>query len=146
MKPTFHRVKEVQATSQASFFKLNIDESMFFTILSPIVESTRPSEDGLKKTTRYWIKGVQLELNLHGLAEVNLVLVEKLKQEYPDNGFIGKSFEIIKRKVEGKRFFDYEIHEIEIEIPKEEIAEAVEVVTENPETTNNVKAKTTKAK
>ena len=131
MKPSFTRVKEVQATSQASFFKLNIDESLFFKVLSPIVESTKTNEETGKLATRYWIKGLHLELSLHGLAEVNLVLVEKLKMEYPENSYVGKSFEIIKRKVVNKRFFDYEIHEIVIDIPKDEVVESLEEATDN---------------
>ncbi len=46
---------------------------------------------------------------------VNAVVKENLKEAYPDDSYVGKSFEIIKHaKREGKRYNDFSITEIEV--------------------------------
>lgn len=47
---------------------------------------------------------------------LNYVLIKQLNEVYPDNTFIGKSFEIIKlKKGNGKRYHPFVINEIEVE-------------------------------
>lgn len=44
---------------------------------------------------------------------VGSVLQSNLERKYPEAGYVGKSFEITKRPVEGKRYKAYEVFEIE---------------------------------
>lgn len=45
---------------------------------------------------------------------VGAVLKSTLNDEYPNNGYVGKSFMITQSKVEGKRYKTYRVVEIEV--------------------------------
>ena len=44
----------------------------------------------------------------------NTVLKGTLEEEYPDQGYVGRKFRILQAKVEGKRYKNYTIEEIEV--------------------------------
>jgi len=48
------------------------------------------------------------------LLIANAVLKGTLEEEYPDNGYVGKSFSILQTKVPGKRYKNFTIKEIEL--------------------------------
>lgn len=44
----------------------------------------------------------------------NAVLKGNLEEEYPEEGYVGKCFAVTRMKVEGKRYKNYSIQEIEV--------------------------------
>lgn len=58
---------------------------------------------------------VNLETGETGELGLTAVLFSSLEQKYGANGFEGLCFEVVKSKVEGKRYFSYSCNEIEIE-------------------------------
>jgi len=59
---------------------------------------------------------INLETGEHQQIIVNSVLKTEIEDKYPDNGYIGVSFEIKKFKMQGgKKYATFQIAEIEIE-------------------------------
>jgi len=59
------------------------------------------------------VNATNLELDTQGRIVVGFVLKKELELAYPDSDYVGKSFEITKKKVDGKRYKAYEVFEIE---------------------------------
>jgi hypothetical protein len=58
---------------------------------------------------------VNLQTGENAQIIVNAVVKENLNDNYPENSYVGKSFELIKHdKREGKRYNDFSITEIEV--------------------------------
>jgi hypothetical protein len=61
-------------------------------------------------------KVVDLTTGEEGLIVVGAVLLSELDRAYPKDAYVGKSFEILKRKAEtGKKYSLWSIYEIETE-------------------------------
>lgn len=58
-----------------------------------------------------------LETGEQGQIILGSVLLENLNQHYPDNAYVGKSFEIVKHSPEGARKYSlWNVAEIEVEV------------------------------
>lgn len=96
-------------------------EAKFFTILEPIRLSTAKQKAGGKGDKEKDMEPAHVAL-VRDLATGNeqtlifgAVLLSNLDESYPDKGYVGKSFQVIQSKIEGKRYRGYAISEIEAE-------------------------------
>lgn len=58
---------------------------------------------------------IDLTTGEHCQIIIGTVLGSELRETYPDNSYVGKSFEIVQHKVQGKDYATYSITEIEVE-------------------------------
>jgi hypothetical protein len=63
---------------------------------------------------------IDLTTGEHCQIIIGTVLGAELRETYPDNSYVGKSFEIVQHKVQGKQYATYGVTEIEVEQPKAE--------------------------
>lgn len=68
----------------------------------------------------------------HGRIIVNAVLEEELIRAYDNDGYVGKTFRVIKNPILGKDYSSFDIQEVEIEDEAEDEAEAVTTAMEKP--------------
>lgn len=47
---------------------------------------------------------------------VNEVLKTEMEKKYPDGAYKGRIFRIVKKKVEGRRYFNFEIQEVRLKV------------------------------
>lgn len=107
------RVKE-------TVIKIDFDTEYLFRVEAPIYkakENSAPSrkspEDGAKQEAPHLVSVTLLDDNTRGVIVVPHVLRTELEDAYPDNAYVGRMFQVIKHKIEGKRYNDFEINEIE---------------------------------
>lgn len=91
----------------------------FFTILEPVRLSTAKQTAGGKDGKKMDPAHVALVKDLATGNEQTLifgaVLLSNLNESYANEGYVGKSFQVVQSKIEGKRYKGYSISEIEAE-------------------------------
>lgn len=70
-------------------------------------------ENGKPKKPAKVLTCIDLETGEMHTLIAGTVLEQRLNENYPDNGYVGKSFQFAQHKVEGKRWRDYSITELE---------------------------------
>lgn len=88
--------------------KITEKVSYFLKFLAPINVSAKPKQDGTVGEI-----AVARVLNLQDNKQYTMVCGQLLKEAMLQIEYVGKSFEVIKTPVDGKRFKKYEIYEIE---------------------------------
>lgn len=86
------------------YFKLTDGKPLFVKIESECFTSD--------DTEKY--KVINLETGETGEIYATAIMKTAFEEKYPDNGYIGKTFQIIRTKVEGSRFKNFKIQEIKI--------------------------------
>lgn len=69
---------------------------------------------------------IDLTSGEHAQIIIGTVLGTELRETYPNDAYVGKSFEIVQHKVQGKRYATYGITEIEVEVYEPVVAAKVE--------------------
>lgn len=62
---------------------------------------------------------IDLTTGEHAQIIIGTVLGAEMRSTYPDNGYVGKAFEIVQHKVQGKQYATYGITEIEVQAAEE---------------------------
>lgn len=79
------------------------------------IAATRTRSDAAPKQPPELIHVIDLETGEHAQIIANAVLASTFRDEYPDNGYIGKSFQVIRHKMrEGKNYATFSVTEIEV--------------------------------
>jgi hypothetical protein len=98
--------------------KMELEKSYFLNIKTPVemgkhIEG-QTDKDGKKKEPPMLARVIDLTTGEELDLIFNTVLLGNLNEAYPDNGYVGKSFEIIKHdKAEGKDYNTFGIFEVE---------------------------------
>jgi hypothetical protein len=74
---------------------------------------TQVGKDGQKMKPADVCNVINLETGEAATIIVGTVLKNRLEENYPDESYINKKFELTQHKVEGKRWKDYSIVELE---------------------------------
>jgi hypothetical protein len=92
--------------------KLTLDTSHFLMIDGVI----HIKAVGEGETRENWPVMAATDLTTGEQSEVlvDKVLQGTLQEKYPDDGYVGKAFEIIKSKRTGKKYHDYNVWEVEV--------------------------------
>jgi len=77
------------------------------------VTARRATKSDTVQEPPFLMNVINLETGEEQTIVVPVVLQDTLAQHYPENTFVGRCFEIIKLKVEGKRYSNFSITEIE---------------------------------
>ena len=98
-------------------FKLTVDQPRFFKVLEPMVVSTakqaEPKKGEQKRAPATVTKAVDLETGEVGTLICATVIKSTFTEQYPGEGYVGKSFRIVKlAKPEGRNYYKYSIGEI----------------------------------
>lgn len=75
--------------------------------------SDRAEREGQKKEPPYLARVINLETGEEMDIIVNAVLKSTLDDEFPDNGYVGKSFEIVRHSIAGRDYKTYDVTEID---------------------------------
>lgn len=99
-------------------FKLEVDIPLFCEITDPIfLSEAKAGKDGKKEDRQpaHVANVMNLTNGEFGQIVMGVVLAENIKEKYPDDSYVGKSFSIVKKtKREGKNYHGYEITEIKV--------------------------------
>ena len=131
------KVKKVRSVS-LPHFKMVKDVTRYFKITSPIVQTvetvSRRELSEEQQATRASLKKkappevcqvVDLETGQEGMIITNSVLASTLDTEYPNAGYVGKCFSILKFEIQGKDYAGFTVTEIDVESGGEnEVADA----------------------
>lgn len=75
-------------------------------------------KDGKKRAPAMLVNVVDLETGEAGQIVMNKVLMSTLQEEYPEDTYVGRQFQIVKlAKKEGKDYHPFSVTEIEIDKP-----------------------------
>lgn len=89
----------------------------YFKLLGPIHvgsnDTERKNKEGEVQKPANVCDSVDIETGVRGHLVVGDVLKNELEKAFPDEGYVGKSFEMSKTKVEGKRYRNYAVFEID---------------------------------
>lgn len=100
-------------------FKMLEGGSYYFAFKAPIRTETSQQKDENGKMVDKPIdiaQVVNVETGELGQIVVGSVLKSNLEKSYPNAGYVGKAFEIVKQKgKEGKRYRTYTVYEIDAE-------------------------------
>lgn len=98
-----------------------VDETPVYIRIESAIEkakelaATRTRSDAAPKQPPELIHVVNLETGEHAQIIANAVLASTFRDEYPENGYIGKSFQVIRHKMrEGKNYATFSVTEIEV--------------------------------
>lgn len=123
-KLNFKRTKRVTLP----IIKLTPNEPRYLQIIGAIfvgkeIAGQKGDKDGKKREPASLANVVDLETGEEGQIVLNKVLKSTLTEEYPEDGYVGKQFEIVKlAKKDGKDYHPFSITEIEVEVPKKKTA------------------------
>jgi hypothetical protein len=112
---TFDRSKfKIVRQVTLPLWKWNDDETKYFRIDGEIrIGKPVKATEGQKQMEPAHIASVtNLETNVACEVIVGAVLHSELAENYPNNGYVGKSFAATKTKITGKRYAGYSISEI----------------------------------
>jgi hypothetical protein len=74
--------------------------------------------------------------NRPGQIVVNEVLGSELRRKYPEDGYVGKSFRLIKTKLPGRDYATFEIAEVRLKTaPVQQVQAALDAVPTEPQAT-----------
>jgi hypothetical protein len=74
----------------------------------------KAGEDGKKREAAHLAPCINLDDGAECQIIVSAVVLSTLNDEYPNEGYVGKCFEIVKKdRVPGKQYFPYGVVEIE---------------------------------
>lgn len=109
----FERVKAVTLPT----IKLEVDATYYITFDSEIrtektIEQTGPDKGKEKDIDIATV--INAETGQQGNIVIGAVLKNEIERAYPEAGYVGKSFEITKKKVAGKRYNNFEVFEIKM--------------------------------
>ena len=110
VKKTFE-VKKRKKVTGIPFLKINVAEPVYVKFTSLITSGL------MKKKPAQFVNVINLETGEIAKLLLGTVLTRQLLDNYGDDGFLNKDFEIIKgEKVKGgdNEYYEYEINEIEI--------------------------------
>lgn len=110
VKKTF-TVKNRKKVTGIPFLKIEVAQPVYVKFTSPITTGL------MKKKPAQFVNVTNLETGEIQKLLLGTVLVRQLLDNYGDDSFIGKDFEIIKgEKVKGgdNEYYEYEINEIEV--------------------------------
>lgn len=114
--------------------KIQPEKPLYVTIVEPIFKAkpqagsraeaaaNKPEGEGAakKKQPPELAHCIDLTTGEHCQIIIGTVLGAELRETYPDNSYVGKSFEIVQHKVQGKDYATYSITEIEVEKPTDD--------------------------
>lgn len=124
-KPHFTRKQAISLPS----ISLEENKIRYFRFDAIIVKGTRGSseaaagpESGRVDTTQrkqkeppYLVVVTDMETGEKGMLIVNAVLYSTMKQMFPNDGYVGKTFEVEKLpKAKGKDYHTFNVYEVEI--------------------------------
>lgn len=97
-------------------FKWSPGVSKFLTIMGPVFQGKAIKEAGTAKGKEpaFLCNVTDLETGELGQIIVATVLKSIFHEEYPEDAYVGKSFEIKQRKIPGKDYNGFDVTEIEI--------------------------------
>ena len=97
-------------------FKWSAGVSKFLTIMGPVFQGKAIKETGATKNKEpaFLCNVTDLESGELGQIIVATVLKSIFHEEYPEDAYVGKSFEIKQRKIPGKDYNGFDVTEIEI--------------------------------
>lgn len=95
--------------------KFDSGTTIFIRFLEKIrkAEKQNPKNEEQEEITLAHVQ--ELETGLEYTLVVGAVLEKEIQAKYPDDAYVGKCFRVQKLDVEGERWKNYRIHEIEIE-------------------------------
>lgn len=102
-------------------WKWEPEEPKFFTILEPIHKSAalrneaKKGKDGKEMEPADVAKVKDLNTGNVQVLIFGTVLAGNLRETYPNDGYVDKSFSAVQHRVEGKRYRTYTVAEIEAE-------------------------------
>lgn len=103
-------------------WKWEPEQVKFFTINEPIHksaalrnEAAKKGKDGKEMEPADVAKVTDLQTGNVSVLIFGTVLAGNLRETYPSDGYVGKSFSAVQHKVEGKRYRTYTVAEIEAE-------------------------------
>lgn len=90
--------------------------AIFVAIMGPIFKGkeVKGTGDAAKMAPADLANILNLETGEEMQMICNAVLKSTLEEEYPGEGYVGKQFRILQSKVEGKRYKNYTVEEIEV--------------------------------
>jgi len=109
------------ATVAANRFEIPEEKEFFIKFDSAITVIDRPAvmnKDGSEKEPASTMPAAfvtNLLTGEVGQLVLSQVLNDTLTKEYPDAGYVNRFFRVVKHKVNGKRYFSYEVDEVEVE-------------------------------
>lgn len=113
VKKTFKKIKSVTRT----VVKLEIDKAKYLRLDSAIVvgKAMKAREGQETMPPAMTCDVTDMETGELHILLCNSVLHSELKQAYPDDSYVGKTFEIINTgKLPGRRYFTFSIAEVEV--------------------------------
>jgi hypothetical protein len=109
------------ATVAANRFELPEEKEFFIKFISAITVIDCPAvmnKDGTEKEPASTMPSAfvtDLITGKIGQLVLSQVLNDAIIKEYPNTEHVNRCFRIVKHKVNGKRYFSYEVDEIEVE-------------------------------
>jgi hypothetical protein len=109
---------KVKKRVKETVIKIDFDTEYLFRIEGEIYKARdastpRKSPEDEKQSPPNLMSVTLLDDNTRGVIVVPHVLHDELTAAYPDGSYVGRMFQVIKHKIEGKRYNDFEINEIE---------------------------------
>lgn len=106
---------KVKSAVTLDVLKFESGRTIFVRFLDPIrvAKKQNPKNDEQEEITLAHV--VDLETQLEHTLVVGAVLEKELKEKYPEDAYVGLCFRIEKLDVEGERWKNYRVHEIEVE-------------------------------
>lgn len=109
----FKRVKNLTL----DILKFVVNEPRYVKITGPIhlgKDQKKAADDDKKREPAHLAPCVNLDDGAECQIIVSAVVLSTLNDEYPNDAYVGKCFEIVKKtRVEGKQYFPYGVVEIE---------------------------------
>lgn len=105
--------------------KIQPEKPLYVKFVEPIVKA-KPQAGGrtpavdsaaAKKEPPELAHVIDLTTGEHAQIIIGTVLGAELRQTYTSDSYVGKDFEIVQHKVQGKQYATYGITEIEVEVP-----------------------------
>jgi len=95
--------------------KIEDNQTVYVRIESPIEERSFVDPQTGEPQKMSLCKIFDLEDGTTSEIAVGKVLGNQLEEHYPENGYVGRNFEIKKIKIPNKRWKNWEIYELEVE-------------------------------
>ena len=114
---------EVTKSVTRPVLKYDADKPVYVTFQGPITKAkplskgrSQKDKDGnvIEQEPPYVADVLNLSTKTDSTLICNAVLKSSIEEEYGNESYVGKSFRIIKSKLEGRRYFNFDIAEIKL--------------------------------